>query len=75
MCKGDKRTEHLKTEQRSRSQGAGKDRLGARCVSFVFSPLHLNPLSTPWQCPYSDMFYINLEVITFMTMYYVEVGV
>lgn len=55
MYKEDKREEHMKTEEKevekaaeqSRSQAAGKDHLGARCVSFVSSPLQLSPRSTP----------------------------
>ncbi len=52
-----------KAAEQSRSQAAGKDHLGARCVSFVSSPLQLSPLSTPWQCsyPYSDMIYIQMD--------------
>ena len=70
MYKEDKREEHMKTEEKevekaaeqSRSQAAGKDHLGARCVSFVSSPLQLSPRSTPWQSSYpSDMIYIQTE--------------
>lgn len=71
MCEGHERTEHTKTEEKerekateqSRSQAAGKDHLGARCVSFVSSPLQLSCLSTTWHCsyPYANMAYIQTD--------------
>lgn len=55
MCKGDERLGRVTTEdeegekaaEQSRSQAAGTDHLGARCVSFILSPLQLSPLSPP----------------------------
>lgn len=56
--------------EQSRSQAAGKDHLGARCVSFVSSPLQLSLLSSPPHCssPYSDKTCIQTETQKLSTL-------